>query len=124
MGDSGQNSAAKSVGAERTVLDMEHLEHHTFGDHSLRDELLDMFAGQLGQYLGALETSANHDDWLAAAHTLKGSAKAIGAIEISAICEVLEDVKPEGWRQQRKEPLSRLQTAADECRTFIAEMED
>lgn len=109
-------------GSDRRVLDLAHLDHHTFGDAGLRAELLELFTGQLGQYLNALETSSSHQDWLVAAHTLKGSARAVGAIAISEICQTLEDLPREHWLQVRDEPMAELQSAAEECRRLIVKI--
>ncbi len=107
---------------ERRVLDLKHLDQHTFGDAGLRAEVLNLFTGQLGQYLAALEASSSHVDWLNAAHTLKGSARAIGAGEICALCETLEDLPDDRWRDEGSRLLPRLRDAAEDCRHVITRL--
>jgi HPt (histidine-containing phosphotransfer) domain-containing protein len=62
-------------------LDLEHLRRMTFGDASLEREVLAMFAGQATRLVGAL--GAMSPDAGRLAHTLKGSAAAIGAFRVA-----------------------------------------
>jgi HPt (histidine-containing phosphotransfer) domain-containing protein len=69
-------------------IDMAHLGRMTLGDVSLEREVLAMFAGQSAGLVGALATwPANA---AALAHTLKGSARAIGAVRVAEAAEWLE----------------------------------
>ena len=58
-------------------IDFEHLERMTLGDAGLEQEVLAMFAAQSAKLMAALATVPA--DAAALAHTLKGSARAIGA---------------------------------------------
>jgi HPt (histidine-containing phosphotransfer) domain-containing protein len=69
-------------------IDAEHLGRMTFGDAALRREVLAMFLKQTGELLGRL--AAHSSEGEALAHTLKGSARAIGAFRVAACAEVLE----------------------------------
>jgi HPt (histidine-containing phosphotransfer) domain-containing protein len=69
-------------------IDVEHLGRMTFGDAALRREVLAMFLKQTGELLSRL--AAHSSEGAALAHTLKGSARAIGAFRVAACAEVLE----------------------------------
>jgi HPt (histidine-containing phosphotransfer) domain-containing protein len=69
-------------------LDLEHLRRMTLGDASLEREVLTMFARQATRLLGAL--GAISPDAGRLAHTLKGSAGAIGAFRVAEAAYALE----------------------------------
>lgn len=69
-------------------IDMAHLGRMTLGDSSLEREVLAMFAGQSAGLAGALASLPA--DAAALAHTLKGSARAIGAFRVAEAAERLE----------------------------------
>src|SRR3979409_2093755 len=62
-------------------IDIEHLRRMTLGDVSLEREVLAMFSAQAVSLLATLSTLPA--DTAALAHTLKGSARAIGAFEVA-----------------------------------------
>jgi HPt (histidine-containing phosphotransfer) domain-containing protein len=69
-------------------IDIEHLRRMTLGDTSLEREVLAMFSAQAVGLVGALATLSS--DASALAHTLKGSARAIGAFGVADAAEGLE----------------------------------
>jgi HPt (histidine-containing phosphotransfer) domain-containing protein len=69
-------------------IDIEHLRRMTLGDTSLEREVLAMFSAQAVGLVGALATLPS--DAGALAHTLKGSARAIGAFGVADAAEGLE----------------------------------
>jgi HPt (histidine-containing phosphotransfer) domain-containing protein len=71
-------------------IDIEHLQRMTLGDAHLQREVLAMFAGQAGSLIGAL--AAFPPEAAGLAHTLKGSARAIGAFRVADAAECLEAV--------------------------------
>jgi HPt (histidine-containing phosphotransfer) domain-containing protein len=71
-------------------IDMAHLGRMTLGDASLEREVLAMFAGQSAGLIAALASLPA--DAAALAHTLKGSARAIGAFHVADAAEALEAV--------------------------------
>jgi HPt (histidine-containing phosphotransfer) domain-containing protein len=69
-------------------IDRDHLKRMTLGDAGLEREVLAMFAGQsagLARALAGLPANA-----ATLTHTLKGSARAIGAIRVTEAAEWLE----------------------------------
>jgi HPt (histidine-containing phosphotransfer) domain-containing protein len=72
------------------IFDRGHLRQYTSGDEGLERELLGLFLGQFAPIRAQLHAAVTADDWKFAAHTLKGSARSIGAAEIGALAEKLE----------------------------------
>jgi HPt (histidine-containing phosphotransfer) domain-containing protein len=69
-------------------IDIDHLKRMTLGDAGLEREVLAMFSAQAGSLIVMLE--AMPEDAGALAHTLKGSARAIGAFGVADAAEALE----------------------------------
>ena len=74
--------------AEPTPVDLEHLRRATFGDADLEREVLGMFLTQATRLIGALAEGPPHA--AALAHSLKGSARAIGACRVAERASALE----------------------------------
>jgi HPt (histidine-containing phosphotransfer) domain-containing protein len=71
------------------VLDTGHLARQTFGDAALERELLGLFAGQATSLAARIGGGAEAERRVAA-HTLKGSARAVGAWALAAAAAALE----------------------------------
>jgi len=102
------------------LIDREHLRRYTLGDPGLELEILGLFAEQLPITIGALEHATTDKDWGMAAHTLKGSARAVGAWPLAALAEDAERLTTNADSGRRAAILRRLETAADEARAYIA----
>ncbi|MBI2718320.1 MAG: Hpt domain-containing protein [Rhizobiales bacterium] len=72
------------------VLDRDHLAHYTLDNPDLEREIIGLFLGQLPATIAMLKDAASASDWKLAAHTLKGSAVAVGAAEINELAIALE----------------------------------
>jgi HPt (histidine-containing phosphotransfer) domain-containing protein len=66
------------------AIDHVHLRRYTMGDLQLEREVLDLFASELPRTLASLQAAATIKDWKIAAHTLKGSARTVGAWRVAA----------------------------------------
>ena len=97
------------------ALDLEHLRRTTFGDAGLEREVLAMFAGQAARLVGALGTMSPDAGRLA--HTLKGSAGAIGAFRVAEAAGELERAIQIGADPARC--LAELRDAVAEARSAI-----
>ncbi len=73
---------------DEAPLDLTHLDRVTLGDAELEREVLALFAAQSAVLIPRLLLLS--DDASAIAHTLKGSAKAIGAHRVSDAAEAFE----------------------------------
>lgn len=61
----------------------------------LEREIVGLFLGQLPGLLANLKAPADAKDWKLFTHTLKGSAKAVGAMQVAEIATAMEDEGPE-----------------------------
>jgi HPt (histidine-containing phosphotransfer) domain-containing protein len=96
-------------------IDAEHLAQMTFGDRGLEREVLEIFRRQAAIMLsriGGVEPGAA----FAAVHTLKGSARGIGAWRVARAAERLEHA---GGDADRAASLAELQAATLEARAAI-----
>jgi HPt (histidine-containing phosphotransfer) domain-containing protein len=86
-----QSSAARLSAREQapTSIDHVHLERMTLGDRTLEREVLEIFVRQTAMTLERI-AGAGPARTAAAAHTLKGSARGIGAWRVAEAAERLE----------------------------------
>jgi HPt (histidine-containing phosphotransfer) domain-containing protein len=77
------------------VIDDHHLERMTLGDTSLEREVLEIFARQLMLLLPRV-AGGEPAVAAAAAHTLKGSARGIGAWRVADAADRVEEVAAQG----------------------------
>jgi HPt (histidine-containing phosphotransfer) domain-containing protein len=70
-------------------IDLQHLDTATFGNHSLKREVLGLFASQAANLIEIIG-SANAETRSAAAHALKGAALGIGAFDLAKAAEEVE----------------------------------
>jgi HPt (histidine-containing phosphotransfer) domain-containing protein len=79
-------------GRAAPILDLVHLSRQTFGDHALETELLSLFDRQAEQFSARLAEPGARDRGSRAdlAHTLKGSARAVGAFALGDAAEAYE----------------------------------
>ncbi|HEY2212807.1 MAG TPA: Hpt domain-containing protein [Bradyrhizobium sp.] len=96
-------------------IDTEHLQRMTLGDASLEREVLAMFSAQAIRLIGTLANLPS--DAVALAHTLKGSARAIGACGVADAAGHLEAAIQNG--DDPSEALTELNGAVAQARTAI-----
>jgi len=96
-------------------IDMDHLQRMTLGDAGLEREVLTMFSAQAASLIGSL--AAAPADAGALAHTLKGSARAIGAFGVADAAGHLEAAVLNG--HDPSEALSDLNGAIVQARIAI-----
>ncbi len=101
-------------------VDIKHLRRYTLGDVALEREVLTLFINQLPATISALGTAICDKDWKMAAHTLKGSGRAVGAWRIARIAEQAERTDFIQQPEQKAETMMLLEEAAAEARSFIS----
>jgi HPt (histidine-containing phosphotransfer) domain-containing protein len=105
-------------------IDLIHLAHQTLGDRDLETELLGLFRRQAGQIIERLAADLPGDSvpWRAdLAHTLKGSARAIGATRVAIKAEIYE-VQARDGKPDLKPALAALRNAVDDACRAIADL--
>ncbi|MEP4705311.1 MAG: Hpt domain-containing protein [Hyphomicrobiales bacterium] len=78
---------------ERRPIDLVHLAKQTLGDRSLETEVLRLFMTQADVYMKRVEQANDDDTRFAAAHTIKGSARNIGAWIVADAAAEVETAK-------------------------------
>ena len=73
-----------------TPIDWAHLSRFTLNDRALELEVLGLFAAEAPRYLARMQLATDRKDWIEAAHTLKGSARAVGAWAIAECAQAAE----------------------------------
>jgi len=96
-------------------IDIDHLQRMTLGDASLEREVLAMFSAQAARLIGAL--AALPPEAGALAHTLKGSARAIGAFAVADAAADLESAMQNG--DDPSDALAQLDEAIALARTAV-----
>jgi HPt (histidine-containing phosphotransfer) domain-containing protein len=84
---------------QRQILDRDHLARYTLGDADLELEVLQLFLDQMPQTLALLGESEDPHSRTRAAHTIKGSARAVGAWKLAEAAERAESSvnRCQGW---------------------------
>lgn len=107
-----QTEMAGSAEPEPPV-DLIHLARQTFNDTTLEDEILGMFASQIGEAVEALPRAAE-DERRRLAHGLVGAARGVGAFRLAdCACDI--EARP-----AEEAHIERFAILAEELRTFIA----
>lgn len=113
---------ASATQAERP-LDLVHLSRYTLGNRSLEVELLGLFRAQAGVYVARLQDAANEKEWKDAAHSLKGSARGLGAWALGDIAEEAERRAGDD-AAGRAYMIGRIRDAIDTVNLYIDELMD
>jgi HPt (histidine-containing phosphotransfer) domain-containing protein len=106
------------------ALDGDHLALYTAGDPALTREVLALFREQVRAQVAVLTAARDGSGWHDAAHTLKGSARGVGAERLAEICALAEVAGPEAPSAQKL--LARIEAeteaALDACDALLAEL--
>ncbi len=100
-------------------IDLDHLRRYTLGDARLELEILWLFIDQAPATVEALKRAGTSRDWVTAAHTLKGSARAVGAWRLAKLAEQAERLGGPANRSACEGVLRSLDEAAAEARAHI-----
>ncbi len=103
-------------------VDLAYLGRFTFGNRELEREVLYLFAQQVPAYLKALEEAVDQKSWHAAAHTLKGSARAVGAWRVARGAEAAERLPFDVGADRRRHAIDFAAEAADEAIAHIVQI--
>ena len=96
---------------KEAIIDFDHLRVFTEGDQALERDVLGIFVQQADIWLRDLEDSGDKKSWTDAAHTLKGSARGVGAWRIAEICEHAEELVDSSTPTERSITLGDLKAA-------------
>jgi len=116
--ESGQSPAVRK-GSVRPV-DLVHLSRYTLGERER--EVFELFCTQSLLYLERLKTAQSDKDWKDAAHSLKGSARAIGAWRTAEAAERAEALSGEDLASSRALSLRDVESSLAEAETYIGSL--
>jgi HPt (histidine-containing phosphotransfer) domain-containing protein len=125
MATDANSESCQRLGGEEDALrddplDIFHLRRFTLGDRRLELEILKLFIDQAPLTIAALQDARNDHDWLNAAHTLKGSARAVGAWRLADLAERAERLGTISDKAACERMLRQLEKATEEARDHIA----
>jgi HPt (histidine-containing phosphotransfer) domain-containing protein len=84
-------------------IDFDHLNQYVQGDVGLTKEVFGLFKHQVEMWSRLLDAKVDDESWASVTHSLKGSAKAVGAKALAERCETAETLigkdKTSGARQ-------------------------
>lgn len=100
-------------------IDLAHLGRYTLGDPELEREVLDLFADQMPVTIDALKKASSDKDWQMAAHTLKGSSRAVGAWRLAELALQAERIGGIYDREDAAEIVQQIEAAAAEAAVYI-----
>ena len=81
--------ACRKAGTAKPI-DLVHLSNQTMGDRNLEVEILKMFSAQMAHYIDMAKAARNKADIYRVAHTIKGAARGVGAIDLAEIALAAE----------------------------------
>lgn len=102
-------------------IDLVHLSHMTLGDRALERDVLFLFQRQIKILMERIETGAGPVA-AAAAHTLIGSARGVGAFALARAAAEVEDAAIRGDAAGREAGTDRLRGAIRDANAEIAEL--
>jgi HPt (histidine-containing phosphotransfer) domain-containing protein len=113
----GQSSEGRK--ASSRPVDLVHLSRYTLGERELEREVLELFCSQSLLYIERLREAKSDKDWKDAAHSLKGSAQAIGAWRAGDAAERAEALSGDALAEFRAVRLSEIESSVREAETYI-----
>lgn len=110
-----EKNVDRRVQVDPQIIDLAHLTQYTMQDKALEQELLGLFKEQAVLQFENIESASDKSDWVMAVHTLKGSARGIGALQVADLSADLEKIGFEGDEAQKQPLVSRLKHAVAVC---------
>src|SRR5690606_39044532 len=96
-------------------VELGNLTKYTLGNRSLENALLALFRNQAAVYLARLDAAGDEKVWRAAAHSLKGSARGLGAWALGELAEEAEKTP----LAARDDVMARIRDAVAAVNAFI-----
>jgi HPt (histidine-containing phosphotransfer) domain-containing protein len=117
-----QKVSGTAEGAQQVTspLDHAHLSRYTLSDRTLEYEILRLFLAQIPLTLESLRFASMDRDWVVAAHTLKGSARAVGVwglAELALEAEQLGGIEDESACQN---VIGRIEQVSKDIERYVA----
>jgi len=114
------SSQLSPVLAATDPIDRAHLARYTLGNSSLEREILGLFIAQLPLTVESLRFAETDRQWQVAAHTLKGSAQAVGAWKVARLAHQAEKISTIEDRPVRDEILNLVDQSVTEVELYMS----
>jgi HPt (histidine-containing phosphotransfer) domain-containing protein len=111
---------ASAQNAEAAPVDRAHLARYTLGDAALEREILALFLAHVPLAIESLKFASTDKEWREAAHTLKGSCRAVGAWRLGDLGLEAERLGGLGDRAACRAIIARIEEAAIEVEAYVA----
>ncbi|MGI9382705.1 MAG: Hpt domain-containing protein [Methyloligellaceae bacterium] len=105
--------------ASRRPIDLVHLARYTLGNRTSEHEVLELFRKQSKLYLQRLKEAAGEHAWRNAAHTIKDSARGIGAWRVAKVAETAETLDHDELTAKQGQIMEALSAQIDEANAYI-----
>jgi len=107
-----------------TQIDFDHLNKYVSGDVALTREIFGLFVHQTEMWGRGLDPASDDDVWESVTHSLKGSARAVGAVNLANLCEAAEALVGEKRRMGARDvAVQNIEFAIEQVRTEIQRWE-
>lgn len=100
-------------------IDRAHLARYSLGSPTLEREILGLFLAQLPLSIEQLRFAATDREWQVAAHTIKGSARAVGAGQVARLALAAEQTSGAADEDERDRLLSALEEACEVVESYV-----
>jgi HPt (histidine-containing phosphotransfer) domain-containing protein len=100
-------------------IDRAHLARYSLGSPTLEREILGLFLAQLPLSIEQLQFAATDREWQVAAHTIKGSARAVGAWQVARLAQEAEQTSGAADEDERDRLLSALEEACELVQAYV-----
>lgn len=117
-----QDATRRAIGTalrDDRPVDLVHLARHTLGDPELEREVLQLFVAQARTCLNRLKEAGNERTWREAAHTIKGSARGIGAWQVADQAELAERLRFDPDDERCRGAIRAVESEIDSASRFI-----
>lgn len=103
-------------------VDLAHLRRFTLGDKHLEEEILGLFLSQVPITIATLKRAETDGAWYVAAHTLQGSARAVGARRLALLAAQAERLGGISDPGACRLVVGMLEEAAEEAQSFVGSL--
>ena len=115
----GSSEPPAAILDDETPIDRAHLGRYTLGSPTLEREIMGLFLAQLPLSIEQLRFAVTDREWQIAAHTIKGSAKAVGAWRIAALALEAEQTSGIADEDERDRLLAALEGACESVQSYV-----
>lgn len=117
-----QSDLSEDFSVPDRPVDLVHLARQTLGNRVLECEVLEMFRRQSVLNVDRLKSADSDKAWRDVAHTIKGSARGIGAWQIADLAEEIEQLQGAALTEKRDVSILALEREISTVNDFIVSL--